>query len=177
LTIFVPVLCIYGPGLFLLPRLAMAQHGSAIPRLVLVSTKKFALYGWVPLRFGLLAWTISSGKMPAEGQGWFTRKLLTFSLAAGMHRCCPGGFRSDSLSAILRYDKPHQGVPVLMHGARLWWLQSFSALIPNRATICWGTDAREHRQHGNAAARANDDRRRLVADVLSLSNFPRNPRV
>ncbi|MFI5105762.1 MAG: hypothetical protein ACHP79_12630, partial [Terriglobales bacterium] len=90
MTIFVAVLCNTVLGLFLLPRLAMAQHGRGLFRGWYWFDQKFALYGWVPLAIGLLAWDYFIWKEARpKVKGWFTRKLLTFSLAAGVAPLLP----------------------------------------------------------------------------------------
>src|SRR5260370_1157588 len=90
MTIFVAVLCNTVLGLFLLPRLAMAQHGRGLFRGWYWFDQKFALYGWVPLAIGLLAWDYFIWKEARpKVKGWFTPKLLTFSLAAGIAPLLP----------------------------------------------------------------------------------------
>jgi len=102
-TIFVAVLCNTFLSLFLLPRLALAHHGRV-------------LYGWVPLAIGLLAWDYFVWKEARpKVKGWFTRKLLTFSLAAGIAPLLPwwipaGQPPSQFFDMIGR----HQGVPILL---------------------------------------------------------------
>src|SRR5260370_7245997 len=84
MTIFVAVLCNTVLGLFLLPRLATAQHGRGLFRGWYWFDQKVAMYGWVPLAIGLLAWDYFIWKEARpKVKGWFTRKLLTLSLAAG----------------------------------------------------------------------------------------------
>src|SRR5260370_40448149 len=83
-TIFVAVLCNTVLGLFLLPRLAMANHGRVLFRGWSWFNQQAAMYGWVPLALGLLAWDYFVWKEARPKlKGWFTRKLLTFSLMAG----------------------------------------------------------------------------------------------
>src|SRR5258708_7865155 len=116
MTIFVAVLCNTVLGLFLLPRLAMAQHGRGLFRGWYWFDQKFALYGWVPLAIGLLAWDyfIWEEARP-KVKGWFTRKLLTFSLAAGVAPLLPCWNPAGQASArCFDVISRHQGVPVLM---------------------------------------------------------------
>src|SRR3977135_813697 len=89
-TIFVAVLCNTILGLFLLPRLAMANHGRVLFRGWSWFNQQAAMYGWVPLAIGLLAWDFLVWKEARpKVKGWFTRKLLTFSLAAGVAPMLP----------------------------------------------------------------------------------------
>src|SRR5258706_16390139 len=92
MTIFVAVLFNTVLGMFLLPRLAMAQHGRGLFRGWYWFDQKVRLYGWGPLAIGLLAWGyfISKEARPRV-KGWFTRKLLTFSVAGGIAPLLPWG--------------------------------------------------------------------------------------
>src|SRR5258708_13978992 len=74
------------------------------------------MYGWVPLALGLLAWDYFVWKdARPKVKGWFTRKLLTFSLAAGVAPLLPwwipaGGPPGGFLAMIGRPP----GVPILL---------------------------------------------------------------
>ena len=115
-TIFAAVLSNTLLGLFLLPRLAMANHGRILFRGWYWFDQQFALYGWVPLAIGLLVWDYFVWKEARpKVKGWFTRKLLTFSLAAGVAPLLPwwipaGQPPGQFLAMIGR----HPGVPVMM---------------------------------------------------------------
>jgi len=65
-TIFVAVLCNSILGLFFVAAARDGQHGQALFRGWYWFDQKAALYGWVPLAIGLLAWTISYGKKPGQ---------------------------------------------------------------------------------------------------------------
>jgi len=114
--IFVAVLCNSLLGVFLLPRLGMAHHGQSLFRAWWWFDQKAALYGWVPLALGLLAWDYFIWKEARpKVKGWFTRKLLTFSLAAGIAPMLPwwipaGQPPMQFLAMIAR----HQGVPAML---------------------------------------------------------------
>src|SRR5260370_8119928 len=85
MTIFVAVLCNTVLGLFLLPRLATAQHGHALFRGWYWFDQKVAVYGWVPLAIGLLAWDYFIWKEARpKVKGWFPRKLLTLPLTPAL---------------------------------------------------------------------------------------------
>jgi len=101
----------YGPGLVFAPRLAMAQHGRGLFRGWYWFDQKFALYGWVPLAIGLLAWDYFIWKEARpKVKGWFTRKLLTFSLAAGIAPLLPWWIPAGQPPAqFFDYDKPPPG--------------------------------------------------------------------
>jgi len=75
----------------------MAQHGRGLFRGWYWFDQKFALYGWVPLAIGLLAWDYFIWKEARpKVKGWFTRKLLR-SLRSRYCTALPCGFRQDSL--------------------------------------------------------------------------------
>lgn len=115
-TVFVAVLCNTVLGLFLLPRLALGNHSKFLFRAWYWFDLKMALYGWVPLALALLAWDYFVWKEARpKVKGWFTRKLLTFSLAAGVAPMLPwwvpaGQPPSQFFAMIGRYP----GVPALL---------------------------------------------------------------
>jgi hypothetical protein len=113
------VLCNTVLGMFVLPRLAMATqatHGRSLFRTWWWLDQKAAIYGWVPLAIGLLAWDYFVWKEARpKVKGWFTRKLLTFSLAAGIAPMIPwwipaGQPPTEFFAMIGRYP----GVPILL---------------------------------------------------------------
>jgi len=115
-TLLVAVLCNSLVGLLLLPRLAGGGHSRFVFRAWLWFDYKAALYGWVPIAFGLLAWDYLVWKAAKPRvKGWVTRKLLTFSLAAGLAPMLPwwipaGQPPGQFLSMIGKYP----GVPSLL---------------------------------------------------------------
>jgi len=115
-TLLVAVLCNALVGLLLLPHLVERRHPLLMFRAWLWFDRKAALYGWVPLACGLLAWDYLVWKSARPKiKGWFTRKLLTFSLAAGLAPMLPwwipaGQPPGEFLALIGKY----QGVPVLL---------------------------------------------------------------
>ncbi|MGB2897977.1 MAG: hypothetical protein WBB89_01845 [Candidatus Acidiferrum sp.] len=115
-TIFAAVLCNSLLGVFLLPRLAMANHGKALFRAWWWFDLKAAMYGWVPLAIGLLAWDYFVWKdARPKLKGWFTRKLLTFSLAAGVAPLLPWWIPAGQPpSQFFEMIGRHQGVPILL---------------------------------------------------------------
>jgi len=116
LTILLAVLCNTVLSIFLLPKLATAQHAHLLFRGWYWTTHYAAMYGWVPMASGLLAWDYFVWKEARpKVKGWFTRKLLTFSLAAGVAPMLPwwipaGQPPTQFYAAIGR----HPGVPVML---------------------------------------------------------------
>ena len=115
-TLLVSVLCNALVGVLLLPRLAAGGHSRFVFRAWLWFDYKAALYGWAPIAMGLLAWDYFVWKAARpKVKGWFTRKLLTFSLAAGLAPILPwwipaGQPPGEFLSMIGKYP----GVPSLL---------------------------------------------------------------
>ena len=119
-TLLVAVLCNALVGILLLPRLVEARHSARHSRFVFRAWLWFdheaALYGWVAIALGLLAWDwLVWREARPKVKGWFTRKLLTFSLAAGLAPMLPwwvpaGQPPAEFLSMIGKYP----GVPSLL---------------------------------------------------------------
>ena len=115
-TLLVAIGCNALLGVFLLPRLATTHSSHFVFRAWWWTDKQLALYGWVPLAIALLAWDYFVWKAARPKiKGWFTRKLLTFSLAAGVAPMLPwwipaGQPPGQFLSMIGRYP----GIPALL---------------------------------------------------------------
>jgi hypothetical protein len=89
-TLLLAVACNALVALILLPRLGVGEHARPVFRAWLWVDHKAALYGWVPIALGLLAWDFLVWKAARpKVKGWFTRKLLTLSLAAGVAPMLP----------------------------------------------------------------------------------------
>ena len=114
--VFVAVLCNTLLGLFVLPRLALGTHSKFFFRAWYWFDLKMGLYGWVPIAIALLVWDYFVWKEARpKVKGWFTRKLLTFSLAAGIAPMLPwwipaGQPPSEFFAMIGRYP----GVPAML---------------------------------------------------------------
>jgi hypothetical protein len=114
--IFVAVLCNTLLGVFLLPHLATSPHSRVLFRAWYWFDQKSAVYGWVPLAAGLLAWDyfVWKGARP-KVKGWFTRKLLTFSLAAGVAPLLPWWIPAGQPPGqFLAFLGRHPGVPSML---------------------------------------------------------------
>ena len=116
ITLFASIACNSVVGLLLLPRLMDSHHPRLLFRAWLWFDEKAALYGWVPLAIGLLAWDYLVWKEARpKVKGWITRKLLTVSLAAIVAPILPwwipaGQPPGEFLSMIGR----HAGLPALL---------------------------------------------------------------
>lgn len=120
-----------------LPRLAAGPHARSLFRAWLWFDYKFAMYGWVPMAIALLAWDFLVWKEARPRvKGWFTRKLLTFSLAAGVAPMLPwwvpaGQPPGQFLAMIGRYP----GVP-----AALAW----SVVLVVVVLLCSDAESRDY---------------------------------
>jgi hypothetical protein len=136
-TLMVAVACNALVALIFLPRLAAGTHTPAIFRAWLWLDYKFAMYGWVPVAIALLAWDLLVWKEARPRvRGWFTRKLLTFSLAAGVAPMLPwwvpaGQPPGQFLAMIGRYP----GVP-----AALAW----SVVLVVVVLLCSDAESRDY---------------------------------
>jgi hypothetical protein len=89
-TLMLAVACNAVVALLLLPRMTVGDHSRFVFRAWLWFDHKAALYGWVPLAIALLAWDFLVWKEARPRvKGWFTRKLLTLSLATGVAPMLP----------------------------------------------------------------------------------------
>src|SRR5579864_4463275 len=119
MTLLLAVACNALVAFLLLPHLVdgtQSARAKALFRGWMWFDHKAAMYGWVPLAAGLLAWDYLVWKEARpKVRGWFTRKLLTLSLAAGIAPILPwwipaGAPPGQFLSMISKYP----GLPVLL---------------------------------------------------------------
>jgi len=143
-TLLTAVVCNALVGLLLLPRLVEGRHPRFVFRAWLWFDHNAALYGWVPVAFGLLAWDYFVWKAARpKVKGWLTRKLLTFSLAAGLAPMLPwwipaGQPPGQFLSMIGKYP----GVPCLL----AWGVVLLVAVL-----LCINAESRDYLLgHGRA---------------------------
>jgi len=143
-TLLVAVFCNALVGLVLLPRLVEGRQSRVLFRDWLWFDSRAALYGWVPITLGLLAWDFWVWKAARpKVKGWFTRKLLTFSLAAGLAPMLPwwvpaGQPPGQFLSMIGKYP----GVPSLLG----WGVVLLVVVL-----LCVNAESRDHLLgHGKA---------------------------
>lgn len=102
---------------FFLPRHAGDPRGHLIFRGWLWLDDKVALYGWVPLAIGLLAWDflVLQGSRRPKIRGFVTRKLLTFSLVAGITPFIPSWVPAGQPSQnFLKTIRSHPGLPMAL---------------------------------------------------------------
>jgi hypothetical protein len=115
-TLVVAIACNSVVGLLLLPRMANSGNAQLLFRAWLWFDEKLALYGWVPLAAALLAWDYLVWKEARPKiKGWFTRKLLTLSLTAGIAPVLPWWIPSGAPPGqFLSMLGKHPGLPALV---------------------------------------------------------------
>jgi hypothetical protein len=162
-TLLVAVLCNALVGIFLLPRLVATHHSRFLFRAWLWLDYKVALYGWLPLAVGLLAWDFLVWKSAKpKVKGWFTRKLLTFSLTAAVAPLLPSWIPAGQppgqfLSMVYR----HPGVPPLL----AWAVVLLVVLL-----LCTNSESRDYLLgHGRALSLVSMSLLLLVVTVTVLS--------
>jgi hypothetical protein len=144
LVLLLAVLCNLVVAMILLPRLAQAPHSHFVFRAWLWFDHKAALYGWIPLAIGLLAWDFLVWREARpKVKGWFTRRMLTFSIAAGLAPMLPwwvpaGQPPREFMSMLGRYP----GGPCL-----LAWLLVLAVVV----LLCMNSESRDYLLgHGKA---------------------------
>ena len=89
-TLMLAVACNAVVGVLLLPRVTAGDHPRFLFRAWWWFDHQVAMYGWVPMAIALLAWDFLVWKEARpKVKGWFTRKLLTLSLATGVAPMLP----------------------------------------------------------------------------------------
>jgi hypothetical protein len=143
-TLLVAMLCNALVGLLLLPRLAAGGHSRLVFRAWLWFDNQAALYGWVPIALGLLAWDYFVWKSAKPKlKGWFTRKLLTFSLAAGLAPMLPWWIPAGQPPGqFLAMIGKHPGVPALL---------AWGVVLVVTVLLCLNAESRDYLLgHGKA---------------------------
>jgi hypothetical protein len=143
-TLLVAVLCNALVGLLVLPRLAAREHSHFLFRAWLWFDNKAALYGWVPLAIALLAWDYLVWKAARPKiKGWFTRKLLTFSLAAGLAPMLPWWIPAGQPPGeFMALSGKYPGVPALL---------AWGVILVVTVLLCINAESRDYLLgHGKA---------------------------
>lgn len=114
-TLLLAFVCNSLVGWALLPRHAGIGRAHSIFAAWLWLDDKVALYGWVPLALGILAWDLlvwQKSRRP-KVRGWLARKLLTFSLVAGVTPFIPSWVPAGQPPQnFLTMIKSHPGLPL-----------------------------------------------------------------
>jgi hypothetical protein len=162
-TLLVAVLCNALVGLLLLPRLAAGGHSRLVFRAWLWFDYKAALYGWVPIAFALLAWDYLVWKAAKpKVKGWVTRKLLTFSLAAGLAPMLPWWIPAGQPPGeFLAMIGKHPGVPSLL---------AWGVVLVVTVLLCINAESRDYLLgHGKALSVVSVGLLLLVLTMIVVS--------
>jgi hypothetical protein len=144
LTLLIAVMCNALVGALLLPRLASVRHPHYFFRAWLWFDDKAALYGWIPIVLSLLAWDYLVWRAARPKiKGWFTRKLLTFSLAAAVAPMLPWWVPAGQPPGeFLTLIGKHPGVPILL---------AWGVVLLVTALLCINAESRDYLLgHGKA---------------------------
>lgn len=136
-TLLVAVTCNGLVGLYLLPRYASSHKSHFLFSAWYWVDQKASLYGWIIFAVGLLAWDYFVWKEARPKiKGWFTRKLLTFSLAAALAPMIPwwvpaGQPPGQFLSMIGKYP----GLPAIL---------AWSVVLVVAVILCADAESRDY---------------------------------
>jgi hypothetical protein len=126
-------------------RFAVAHHVFAI-RAWLWTDLKAAIYGWIPLALGLLAWDYfirqeSSPVMSEKIKGWLVRGLLILAWIPGVAPLVPHWLRPPAAVLVTAAKLPH--VPGLASVSGLTWLLPWAMVALAAALLCINAQTRD----------------------------------
>jgi hypothetical protein len=140
-------------GVLLLPRLlAVHSRRPGFAREIFAlrawmwTDLKIALYGWIPLALGLLAWDYFFRHEPAavmseKLKGWLVRGLLILAVATGMAPLVPTWLRPPAAVLVTAAKFPR--VPALASVPGLSWLLPWSLVAAAAALLCINAQSRD----------------------------------
>ena len=126
-------------------RFAVSHEGFAI-RAWLWTDLKAALYGWIPLALGLLAWDYfvrqeSDSVISEKIKGWLIRGLLIFAFAPGLVPLFPNWIRPPAAVLVTTAKLPH--LPVLTAVSGFTWLLPWGMVGLAAALLCINAQTRD----------------------------------
>jgi len=121
---------------FVLPNHVNGAHAQFLFRTWIWLDTRFSMYGWIPLAAGLLAWDLFVWRVSRpKVKGWVTRKLLTFTLLAGIAPFIPwwvpAGQPPKNLLTVLN---SHPGLPSLL---------SWGMVLAVTVLVCMNSETRD----------------------------------
>jgi len=139
-------------GVWLLPGLAMHSrrgdfaHQSFALRAWMWTDLKAALYGWIPLAFGLLAWDYflrhdDAAVISEKLKGWLVRSLLILAVATGLAPLVPRWLRPPA--AVLVTASRFPRLPALAAVSGVEWLLPWSLVAAAAALLCINAQSRD----------------------------------
>ena len=151
-TVGIAAACNSLMAFFVLPRLTAAPHRFAVPhegfaiRAWLWTDLKAAVYGWIPLTLGLLAWDYfarqeSSGVMSEKLKGWLVRALLILAWVPGVAPLVPHWLRPPAALLVTTVKLPR--LPALAAVSGLTWLLPWGMVGLAAALLCINAETRD----------------------------------
>jgi hypothetical protein len=139
-------------GVLLLPRLLANSRRIAYLRqdfplrAWMWTDVKAALYGWVPLAIGLLAWDYFFRHEPAavmseKLKDWLVRGLLVLAIATGLAPLVPSWLRPPAAVLVTAAKFPR--MPVLASVSGFSWLLPWSLVAAAAALLCVNAQTRD----------------------------------
>jgi len=152
-TLVIAAACNSLVGLLLLPRLAAGHsnrlavnHLGLAVRAWLWTDLKAAVYGWIPLAVGLLAWDYfvrqeSRAVISQKIKSWLVRAVLILAIATGAAPLVPSWLRPPAALAMTRGKIPH--LPMLPAVPGLTWLFPWALVSLAAALLCINAETRD----------------------------------
>jgi hypothetical protein len=152
-TLVVAATCNAVVACLILPRLAVgrahrlaATHEAFTIRAWLWTDLKAALYGWIPLALGLLAWDYfvkqeSATVMSEKIKSWLVRGLLILAWIPGVSPLVPHWLRPPAAVLVTTAKLPH--LPRLAAVSGLTWLLPWAMVGLAAALLCINAQTRD----------------------------------
>ena len=140
-------------GVWVLPRLLAGHshrvefaHESFALRAWMWTDLKAALYGWIPLAIGLLAWDYFLRHEPApvmseKLKGWLVRCLLILAVGTGLAPLVPRWLRPPAAVLVTAGKFPR--VPALASVSGVAWLLPWTLVAAAAALLCINAQSRD----------------------------------
>jgi len=128
-----------------LRRVAVAHEGFAM-RAWLWTDMKAAVYGWIPLALGLLAWDYfvrqeATGVMSEKIKGWLVRGLLIVAWVPGVAPLVPHWLRPPAALMVSVAKLPR--LPAIGAASSLTWLLPWAMVALAAAILCINAETRD----------------------------------
>lgn len=152
-TVVIAAVCNSLVAVLVLPDLAAKHtvglalgHESLAIRAWMWMDLKAALYGWIPLAFGLLAWDYflrpeSAPVISEKLKGWLVRGLLILAIGAGLAPLVPRWLRPPAAVLVTAAKFPR--LPALAAVSGLAWLLPWSLAGAAAALLCINAQTRD----------------------------------
>jgi hypothetical protein len=152
-TLVIAAACNSLVALFVLPHLSTSRqhrfvlsHEPFAIRAWLWTDLKAALYGWLPLALGLLAWDYfvrqeTDSLISEKLKGWLIRGLLILAIASGLAPLVPRWLRPPAAVLVTTAKLPH--LPTLTAVSGLTWLLPWGLVGLAASLLCINAQTRD----------------------------------